>query len=380
MLPPSAYADPAHHARELAAIFEPAWHLVGTLHDIPAADDFITLDLLGRPLLVRNHGGTPRTFINVCAHRHTLLVSAPCGNAARVRCPYHGWEYDRDGGVCKMPDAACFAPVRRGGERLVEVKTRALGSLIFVRLAADGPGLEEHLGDRATAFILRIFAADRRQAVSRALDHPCNWKIPIENVLESYHVPLLHDNVVARHPEVFRFFAGAPDGGGESHELGDRFTAVHDVLGAESALYCRLVRAFRPDARFEFVHLHVFPNLLLGDTALVSFAQAVTPVSPATSRSLVRIALDLGQEGRGRLERLVAPLADRVAGALFAQLMREDGRIFEAAQRGLAASPQAGVLGTREERIHRFQAWVAEASGLQRAGDDEALAAEGAGQ
>jgi choline monooxygenase len=359
VLPPSAYADPAHHARELAAIFEPGWHLVGTVQDIPRPDDFVTLDLLGRPLLVRNHDGVPRTFINVCAHRHTLLVSAPCGSAARIRCPYHGWEYDRDGGVCKMPDAACFAPVRRGGERLVEVTTATLGSLVFVRFSPAGPSLEEHLGERAVGFIRRVLHPDRRQAVSRALDHPCNWKILIENVLESYHVPLLHDNVVARHPEVFRFFRGAPAEGGESHELGDRWTAVHDVLGGDSALYRRLVRIVRPGARLDFVHLHVFPNLLLGETALVAFAQAVSPTSPRSSRSLVRIALDLGQEGRGRVERLVAPLADRVTGALFAQLMREDGRIFEPAQRGMAGSPQPGVLGAREERIHRFQSWVA---------------------
>ena len=66
--------------------------------------DFVTRDLFGTPLLVRNDEGELRAFVNACAHRHARITSAPHGSAMRLRCQYHGWEYDGRGAVCKIPD------------------------------------------------------------------------------------------------------------------------------------------------------------------------------------------------------------------------------------------------------------------------------------
>jgi phenylpropionate dioxygenase-like ring-hydroxylating dioxygenase large terminal subunit len=357
LLAPSAYHDEAHYRREVDQLFRRGWHFTATLDEIPNAGDFVTRDLVGTPLLVRNGASGPRVFVNVCAHRHALLTHAPCGSARRMRCQYHGWEYDDDGLVAKIPDAACFIPIQRGGERLREVRCATLGRLVFASLEAEGPSLEEHLGPRVVAMVQRLFGRGQRQAVCLAMDHPCNWKIPLENVLESYHVPMLHDNFVARHPRVFRFFQGASEER-QTHELDARFTVVHDELGATSRVYRALVDRVRPGASLAFEHLHAFPSLLLGETSVVSFVQVVLPTSATTSRSLVRIYLDLGQENRPLVERALAPLADRLAGALFGMLMREDAPVFGEVQRGMRASRQPGVLGSREERIHAFQAFV----------------------
>ncbi|MEN2576265.1 Rieske 2Fe-2S domain-containing protein, partial [Acinetobacter baumannii] len=73
------------------------------------------------------------------------------GNAPRLRCQYHGWEYDSRGAVCKIPDAACFVPVRRGSERLTALRVATLGALVFVSLSEDGASLEEHLGEATVA-------------------------------------------------------------------------------------------------------------------------------------------------------------------------------------------------------------------------------------
>ena len=359
LLPPAAYHSREQHEREMARLLLPGWHPVATLADLPRHGDFITCELLGKPLIVRNERGQIRAFLNVCAHRHALLTHAPRGSTPRLRCQYHGWEYDGDGAACKIPDAACFVPVRRGSERLRAYRVATLGQLVFVTLDDQAPDLRSYLGEHVWGLGERWFAPHLRQAVAVSIDHPCNWKIPLENVLESYHVPSLHDNFVARHPGLFRLFRGERAGGGEVHELTDRFSTVRDSLGADSALYRGVVQRLRPGASLDFVHLHAFPNLLFGQTSLVSFLQVVTPTSPTTSRSLVRMFLDLGQPDRGLVERALAPLADRLTGELFARLMREDAPVFPDLQRGLGASEQPGVLGSREERIHAFHTFVA---------------------
>ena len=360
VLPPEAYRSNEQHAREQARIFGPGWHAVGALDEIPRDGDFFTREVQGKPLLVRNHEGSPRAFLNVCAHRHSLLTHAPRGSLPRLRCQYHGWEYDGDGAACKIPDAACFTPLRRGEERLRAYRTATLGKLLFVAFDDGAIPLDDWLGPRSVALGRRLFGGDVRLAFDATLDHPCNWKIPLENVLESYHVPLLHDNVITRHPRLFRVFNGAPAGEREAHELGDRFTEAHDSLGGESKAYRALLRLFRATATTDFVLHHAFPNLLFGHSAVISFFQVVHPVTATTSRSFVRMYLDLGQPARPLAERLVAPLVDRVAERLYMGVMREDFPIFPDLQRGLSASPHPGVLGAREERVHHFQAYVAE--------------------
>src|SRR5262245_17382833 len=111
VLSPAAYFSDEHHAREIERIFLPGWHCVATADDVPEHGDFVTGDLFGIPILVRNHEGTISAFRNVCAHRHTMLTNAPRGRSPRIVCQYHGWEYDSEGAVCKVPDAACFVPI-----------------------------------------------------------------------------------------------------------------------------------------------------------------------------------------------------------------------------------------------------------------------------
>src|SRR5262245_63008928 len=97
VLSPRCYHDAEHHAREVDALFAPGWHCVATLEALRRPGDFVTLELAGEPVLVRNCGGELRAFQNVCAHRHSLIRGEPQGSAPRIRCRYHGWEYDDDG-------------------------------------------------------------------------------------------------------------------------------------------------------------------------------------------------------------------------------------------------------------------------------------------
>ena len=86
VLPPAAYHEPAIYARELEMLFERSWHCVGTLDALRSPGDFITVELLDQPVLLRNCDGELRAFQNVCAHRHSTLVSEPRGTSARIRC------------------------------------------------------------------------------------------------------------------------------------------------------------------------------------------------------------------------------------------------------------------------------------------------------
>jgi phenylpropionate dioxygenase-like ring-hydroxylating dioxygenase large terminal subunit len=346
------YCDPANHERELDRLFRPSWHCVGSLDDLARDGDFITLDLLGRPLLVRRSGGLVRAFLNVCAHRHAKLTGDKSGRCDRIRCQYHGWEYDDEGAVRKVPDARSFLPIERGGEGLRQLRAATCGKLVFVSLAAEGPALAESLGEETRSLLEEGFS-DRFHTVARwEIDHAANWKIPVENSLESYHVPVVHPDTLATMPEE------------ERHELGDRSTSYEDWEDARSPYYRLLMRAVRRSPRYSYRHHHSYPSLTLALSDLMSYLHVVVPTSPTTSRSLVRVFLYEGE--RGVLgARLLSWLAGPALRRYVAKVLAADGAIFEDIQRGLTSpdKPGPGSIGAREERVHAFQSWVVKAVG-----------------
>ena len=67
-----------------------------------------------------------RAFVNVCRHRGSTLLTAPCGDGLRsIRCPYHAWTYGLDGDLKAFPGAEPgFDDVDKRTHGLIEVPGR----------------------------------------------------------------------------------------------------------------------------------------------------------------------------------------------------------------------------------------------------------------
>src|ERR1700722_4161272 len=101
LLTPAYYCSAQFFEKERAQLFSKTWQYVGLTQDLARDGDYVSTELLGVPVLVRNVGGTLRAFKNVCAHRHSTIVAPGHGNEPRIKCMYHGWEYGPDGQVSK---------------------------------------------------------------------------------------------------------------------------------------------------------------------------------------------------------------------------------------------------------------------------------------
>jgi phenylpropionate dioxygenase-like ring-hydroxylating dioxygenase large terminal subunit len=87
---------------------------------IPKPGDYFTDNNCGVPILVvRDHDGEVRAFLNVCRHRGAQVATA-CGQIKRnFVCPYHGWSYDDRGKLVGIPDSRNFDGVDRDEHGLV---------------------------------------------------------------------------------------------------------------------------------------------------------------------------------------------------------------------------------------------------------------------
>ena len=197
------YADPDIFELEMDRIFGRAWLFVGHESQVARPGDFITTELGRQPvILTRHRDGSVQVLLNRCMHRGAKVLNERSGHAPSFTCLYHGWTYDTDGALVGMPvaegaassfDRACFglpsAP-RIGAYR----------GFVFASFTATGTSFEDHIGPmKASIDDLVDRAPDGALAFDAGMHrylYRGNWKLQVENVLDSYHVPFSHASTV----------------------------------------------------------------------------------------------------------------------------------------------------------------------------------------
>jgi len=215
-LPAAAYTHPEFFDWEVENVFRAEWLCIAHTSQIPEAGDFITVDLLGEPLIVvRGKDDSVRVLSRICPHR-AMDIMPPgfgydgqghaesrggvdgrlpgCGHTRLFLCPYHSWTFELDGGLKACPEMHLAADFQRSDWALRSFASEVWHGFVFVNL--DG---------KATVPVSRRLASvyshlgkwkpeDMVVAVHREWECPFNWKVLIENFMESYHHAGAHKN------------------------------------------------------------------------------------------------------------------------------------------------------------------------------------------
>ena len=196
-MPAGFYTSPEVFALEREHILLRHWFFVCREEQLAGPGDYRAFDTVGGPVvLLRGKDGVLRAFANYCRHRGSLLVEGE-GTTKRLICPYHAWSYMTDGtlwGCPDMKDAEGFDRVSNG---LVPVRMETWAGFVFLTFNPDSPPLEEHLGDLPQR--LASHRLDRMRCTWRlTLEPQCNWKLLLENAMETYHTGIVHKDTVGK--------------------------------------------------------------------------------------------------------------------------------------------------------------------------------------
>jgi phenylpropionate dioxygenase-like ring-hydroxylating dioxygenase large terminal subunit len=190
---------------EYERLLKPSWQIVCHVNSIPAPGDFITLDLGPDSVVaIRNSQGEVQAFHNVCRHRGARILEgkgqSQSGNCPGViTCPYHGWSYRLTGELMGMPVRESFPGLDRSQHGLKPVRTAIQFGFVFVNLAGDPLPLETIWGSFLEDFAPYGFETVQPLGPLYIEHWDVDWKIAMDNYLESYHVPI-------GHPGLFRMF------------------------------------------------------------------------------------------------------------------------------------------------------------------------------
>jgi phenylpropionate dioxygenase-like ring-hydroxylating dioxygenase large terminal subunit len=351
VLPPAAYSAPEAFAAEQRGVWPRVWNVVCSESQLAKHGDQFATELGGIPIVVRNDRGTVRAFRNVCAHRHSLVARpgfSSCPEA--LRCQYHGWEYGSDGRLAKLPDGTSFKGWKATEVRLDSVRCEVAWGLVFVNPSPGSATIREDFGWISTD-LDRHFGSTKLYWIKRT-EHDVNWKVIVENAIEGYHTPMVHQSTfVSYWPEAK-----------VRHVIEPAFTQFHDLTAMVQPRERLLDQVLFVSPRsYGYSHTHVFPNHLITFSSFYREWVVVEPIAPRRSRRIaygffpddLRFPGRLGLPLRLKLEQL-ARQTRKVADQIF----EEDASLWDSIQRGTETSTHAGVLSAREERVAAFQRWV----------------------
>ena len=167
------------------------WLMIGREEELPNSGDFMTFRVCEEPIVIcRDKSGSLNAFYNMCVHRG-VEVAEGSGNTQRFMCPYHGWVYDHEGrlkGAAHMKDSDEFDPAKC---RLKPVRLATWRGNIFVCFNEDTRPFDEAIAPFEKDFgFLQMERCRLGNKIVLELD--CNWKFVNENIMDLYHVRVLH--------------------------------------------------------------------------------------------------------------------------------------------------------------------------------------------
>ncbi|MEM7301453.1 MAG: aromatic ring-hydroxylating dioxygenase subunit alpha [Pseudomonadota bacterium] len=340
-LPGKFYVDDAWFLHERETHLRTGWHCVARADELPETGDYLTLELLGEPLiLVRDKGGL-KALSNVCRHRGMPLAQGS-GTAKRFVCPYHAWMYGTDGQLqraARMKNAG-FDPksCKLGGFAL-----RERFGFLYVSLSETPGDIDAALSGLDA--VIGAYQPEQYRLVHAATEvWNTNWKCLVENFMEGYHLSVVH-------PQTLHGYT--PTGLSKKAASGAGFTSYFANYPSDLPSRGSGAPGLDPDARHRSSLFSAFPCQVASVAASLLVSLSIRPLTAQSIEVRWTMSVygdDLDEE----------TIEERIA--LWNEVNREDREKLELMQRALGSvhatgGPLAGE--DYEGTVLDFLKWLA---------------------
>jgi phenylpropionate dioxygenase-like ring-hydroxylating dioxygenase large terminal subunit len=172
---------------ELNSDLRNSWYPISFSKDLKPGE-VVSLHILGDPIcLYRTFEGEAVVFADRCAHRSAPLS---IGNLreGKLECKYHGWQYDTNGEVSKIP-ALLEDHKIPANAKVYAYPVQETQGYVWV-----WPGNKSLAKPNTIPFLQPPFGSPMEVAV----DLDIEFSLMVENLLDPAHLPFTHEGTLAK--------------------------------------------------------------------------------------------------------------------------------------------------------------------------------------
>jgi phenylpropionate dioxygenase-like ring-hydroxylating dioxygenase large terminal subunit len=349
ILTPSHYYADETFQQELLSIFSANWFFVCLKSDIPNENDYLVIQIGDQSVIIQNFGDTVSAFNNVCSHRFSQIHCETRGNR-KLQCPYHGWIYDKSGTPYAIPSRPKFDDLTSEviqSLRLQSWSVEFCDNFVFI-CKNPAQSLQSFLGEDFFRRLEQISSSLNKEIDFNQEQFESNWKISVENTLESYHVGFIH-------PQTFHKMGL----GGMDFTFSNAHSAWHADINAnfdkKFGFVEKLVQKNEHTIK-GYTHLFIYPNFTIATTNGYSYSlQLFQPINAKQTRFISRVFSSKAFEGLDEKYTEMLELFQQGIIKFNRQVFLEDKEICEKVQIGSQAATTSGILSDEEGRVVSFQ-------------------------
>jgi Rieske 2Fe-2S family protein len=371
---------------DVDVIFARHWLFCAAESELPDAGDFVTVNVGNHAvIIVRDDDDQVRAFHNVCRHRGSRLLEAPCGSVGNVVCPYHQWTYRVDGELVYAESQPPTFDRQQFSLRPINVRT--IAGLVFICFADEPPEDLDEVGGFIEPYLTPYNLKNTKVAHQIDLVEQGNWKLVMENNRECQHCDAAHPELVTAYFPLFGYTEAditprlkpvfdryqAAESALESacavaqfprearRELDNRptgFQLSHMPLdgggssfGPHGQPVCKKLMGSIPEATFGDLSMHLQPNSwfhFLSDHAVLF---RVLPIAP--DQTVVRTTWLVHADAQEGVDYDVDSLT-----AVWRSTNGEDRVLVEGTQRGVSSPGyEPGPYSLVEDDVEAFASW-----------------------
>lgn len=351
--PADFYTSQAVFDAEVKNIHLKHWMFLGRADQLKEPNSYMAVNTVGGPVIItRDEHGTIRAFANYCRHRGTQLAHG-CGKKTKLVCPYHAWSFGMDGALLKAPGMEGVPGFDASKEGLIPVRMEMWAGNIFINFDNEAQDLLSYLGSYTELFSTHR-VDDMRWVFGVEIPAACNWKMLLENAMETYHTAFVHARTVGAQTSL-------------TAQGEENWAAIQVQSRATTAVLDK--KAPAPFPQIEGLHEQAKEGTyftLIHPTTQLVFAQdcmwwlAVRPIAP--DRSVLSVGGCFPKEHLDNpdFEKLAKPYFDR-----WEAVAKEDVGILEQQQLGVQSVLfKPGLLSTRDDAVNTMNEWVRKRIGL----------------
>jgi len=327
----SDYVSAAIHEQEIDSLFKNFYHFGAHRSELSEKDNFVKILVAKKSIILWNDDGVIRAFENACPHRGCEIISEESGKAKMV-CPYHLWSF-RKGQT--YPTQKEFKSLSQQELSLTYYSIQECGDFIFFSPNPKS-SLKSQLGDFYDDLV-EISKSITEKIDTNNESFNCNWKISVENALETYHVRGIHADTlnmlklsdISTVRSVKNDMMTAKIGNNKINNNLNRIKKSFDI-------------SYKNDSYFSF---YLFPFGMLSSTYGLSysyqnfFPEVANETAFMSRVYRVKTTLDSFYDGVVEINR---------------KIFREDADICASVQRAVFSHKDSFLFGVEETRIINF--------------------------